>query len=51
MIHRLTPVTLLLAAVLIMAMVLAAVGAHEIAIHSQPCDGALWPVWHCEVAR
>ncbi len=49
MIHRLTPFTLLLAAVRIMA--LAAVGAHEIAIHSQPCDGAMWPVSHCEVAR
>jgi hypothetical protein len=49
MIHRLTPFTLLLAAVFIMA--LAAVGAHEIAIHSQPCYGAMWPVSHCEVAR
>jgi len=40
---------LLLAAALIMT--LAAVGAHEIAIHSQPCYWAMWPVLHCEVAR
>ncbi len=49
MIHRLASVTLLFAVVLIMA--LAAIGVHEIAIHSQPCYGTIWPVSQCKMAR
>ncbi len=49
MIRRLGPLRLLLAVVLIIDA--AAVGAHEIAVHSQPCVWGPWPVPHCQVLR
>lgn len=49
MIRRLIPFRLLVAAVLVID--LAAVGAHEIAVHSQPCLWGPWPIPHCQVLR
>ncbi len=49
MIHRLTPLRLLIAAVLVAD--LAAGGAHEIAVHSQPCAFGPWPIAQCRVLR
>ena len=48
-VRRLTPLRLLIAVALLAGTL--AVGAHEVAIHSQPCYWAMWPVSHCEVAR
>ncbi len=45
--RRFTPFKLLVAAVLVID--LAAVGAHEIAVHSGPCQWGPWPVPHCQV--
>jgi len=47
MIRRLTPLRLLLAAVLVVDAT--AVGAHEIAVRSAPCYGAVWHVPQCRV--
>lgn len=49
MARRLTPFKLLLTTVLIID--LAAVSAHEVSIHSAPCQWAVWRIPHCEVAR
>ena len=49
MTRRVTPPRLLLAAVLIID--LAALGAHEVAIHSQPCFFGPWAIAHCRVLR
>ncbi len=49
MTRRLTLFKLLLAAVLVID--LAAVGTHEVAVHSAGCYGAMWRVPHCAVAR
>ncbi len=47
--RRLTLFKLLVAAVLVID--LAAVGAHEIAVHSQPCLWGPWPIPYCQVLR
>ncbi len=47
MIRRLTAVRLLLAAVLVID--LAAVGAHEVAVHSRPCMWGPWPILYCQM--
>ncbi len=44
--RRMPLLKLLIAAVLVVA---AAVGAHEIAVWSAPCDGAVWRVPQCQV--
>ena len=45
--RRMPLLKLLIAAVLVV--VAAAVGAHEIAVRSAPCDGAVWRVPQCQV--
>jgi len=47
MIRRLTPLHLLLAPVLVFDA--AAGGAHEVAVRSAPCYGAVWRVPQCRV--
>lgn len=47
MIRRLNLLRLLIALVLVAD--LAAVGAHEIAVHSRPCWFGLWRVPQCQV--
>ncbi len=46
---RLTPLHLLIAVALLVGTL--AVGAHEVAIHSQPCYWGLWHVPQCQVLR
>ncbi len=45
--RRLIPFKLLIAAVLVVDV--AAVGAHEVAVHSRPCMWGPWPILHCQV--
>ncbi len=47
MIRRLTPLHLLIAAMLVFDA--AAVGAHEVAVRSAPCYWAVWRVPQCRV--
>ncbi len=47
--HRLIPLRLLIAAAILVGTL--AVGAHEVAIHSQPCYWAIWPIPQCQVLR
>ena len=47
MIRHLIPLRLLLTAVLVGDA--AAVGAHEVAVRSAPCYGAVWRVPQCQV--
>lgn len=47
MIRHLTPLRLLLTAVLVVDAV--AVGAHEVAVRSAPCYWAIWCVPQCRV--
>ncbi len=49
MTRRMTPFRLLIAAVLVID--LAAVGAHEVAVHSRPCMWGPWPSTQCQVLR